>query len=208
MSDPSAIKAVIWDFGGVLQRTADPAPRQQLAERLGTSRRELEYQVFSGDSSVQAQLGKISHKQHWENIRQHYNMPVEAMPDFINSFWAGDNLDKDLTDIIQSLQTRYRTALLSNAWDNLRTVLTCDWQIMDAFQEVVISAEVGLMKPDPKIYRLVLEKVGAEPQEVVFIDDFLENIEAARRQGINVVHFQTRAQALGELRQWIDGFSI
>jgi len=203
-----SIKAIIWDFGGVLLRTEDPGPRQQLAERLGITPRELEYRIFASDSSVQAQLGKVSSDQHWENIRLHFNLPVEEMPGVIASFWAGDRLDSELVDIIRRLQTRYRTALLSNAWNNLRSVLTNDWQVIDAFDEVVISAEVGLMKPDPQIYHLVLEKVSAEPQEAVFIDDFIENIEAACCQGMHAIHFRSRTQALGELSQWVDGLSI
>ena len=208
MSNTLPIKAIIWDFGGVLLRTEDPGPRQQLAERLGITPRELEYRIFASDSSVQAQLGKVSSDQHWENIRLHFNLPVKEMPGVIASFWAGDRLDSELVDIIRRLRGRYRTALLSNAWENLRSLMTNDWHISDAFDTIVISAEVGLMKPEPKIFDLVLEKLGAAPQEAVFIDDFKEKIEAARRQGMKTIHFQNRLQALGELSQWVDGFSI
>ena len=55
------------------------------------------------------------------------------------------------------------------------------------------------MKPDPQVFHLVLEKVGVTPQEAVLIDDFWENIEAARHQGLNVIHFNNRTQALSEL---------
>lgn len=200
---PLPIKAIIWDFGGVLLRTEDPDPRQQLAQQLGTSPGDLEYLVFAGDSSLQAQLGKISLDQHWENIRLHYRFQPEEMQGFKTSFWEGDQLDYELVDIVRRLRNRYRTALLSNAWDNLRSLMANDWHISDAFDAIVISAEVGLMKPNPKIFDLVLEKLGAAPQEAVFIDDFKENIEAARRQGLNVIHFKNRTQALGELGSMI-----
>jgi epoxide hydrolase-like predicted phosphatase len=203
MSNTLPIKAIIWDFGGVLMRTEDPGPRQQLAQRLGTSPGELEYLVFAGDSSLQAQLGKISLDQHWENIRLHYRFQSEEMQGFKTSFWAGDRLDYELVDIIRRLRGRYRTALLSNAWENLRSLMTNDWHIGDAFDAIVISAEVGLMKPDPQIFRLVLEKVDVAPQKAVLIDDFKENIEAARCQGLNVIHFKSRTQALSELGSMI-----
>ena len=121
------------------------------------------------------------------------------MQGFKTSFWGGDQLDHELLDIIRRMRGRYRTAMLSNAWENLRSLMTNDWHISDAFDAIVISAEVGLMKPEPKIFDLVLEKLGAAPQEAVFIDDFKENIEAARRQGLNVIHFNNRTQALCEL---------
>jgi putative hydrolase of the HAD superfamily len=199
MSKTLPIKAIIWDFGGVLLRTEDRGPRQQLAQRLGTSPGELEYLVFAGDSSLQAQLGKISLDQHWENIRLHYGFQPEEMQGIKTSFWGGDQLDYELVDIIRRLRGRYRTALLSNAWENLRSLMTNDWHISDAFDTIVISAEVGLMKPDPQVFHLVLEKVGVTPQETAFIDDFGENIEAARHQGLNVIHFNNRTQALSEL---------
>jgi len=199
MSKTLSIKAIIWDFGGVLLRTEDPGPRQQLAQRLGTSPGELEYLVFAGDSSLQAQLGKISLDQHWENIRLHYGFQPEEMQGFKTSFWAGDQLDYELVDIIRRLRGRYRTALLSNAWENLRSLMTNDWHISDAFDTIVISAEVGLMKPDPQVFNLILEKLSAAPPEAVFIDDFKVNIEAARHQGLNVIYFKNRTQALNEL---------
>jgi FMN phosphatase YigB (HAD superfamily) len=55
------------------------------------------------------------------------------------------------------------TTLLSNAWDNLRGVLEQDWRILDAFDQVIISAEVGLAKPDAPIYQLAVERLGVEP---------------------------------------------
>jgi putative hydrolase of the HAD superfamily len=200
---PLPIKAIIWDFGGVLQRTENPGPRLQLAQRLGTSPGELEYLVFASDSSLQAQLGKISLDQHWENVRLYYNLPSEEIQCFIKSFWEGDQIDYELVDIVRRLRSRYRTALLSNAWDNLRSLMANDWHISDAFDTIVISAEVGLMKPDPQIFRLVLEKVDVAPQKAVLIDDFKENIEAARCQGLNVIHFKSRTQALSELGSMI-----
>jgi epoxide hydrolase-like predicted phosphatase len=199
MSKPLPIKAVIWDFGGVLLRTENHDPRQRLAQRLGTSPAELENLVFASDSSLQAQLGKISLDQHLENVRLHFGLQPEEMQSFRTSFWEGDQLDYELVDIVRRLRTRFRTALLSNAWDNLRSLMTNDWQISDAFDVVIISAEVGLMKPDPQVFHLVLEKVGAMPQEAVLIDDFWENTEAAHRQGLNVIHFKDRSQALSEL---------
>jgi putative hydrolase of the HAD superfamily len=54
---------------------------------------------------------------------------------------------------------------------------------------VVISAEVGLMKPDPRIYRLAAESVGLETTEVLFVDDFIENVEGAKAVGMQAIHF-------------------
>ena len=74
------IKAVIWDLGGVILRTEETAPRQQLADRLGMARYDLEELVFHSPSGMQAQRGEISVEQHWEKLRQELNLSQEEMP--------------------------------------------------------------------------------------------------------------------------------
>ena len=104
-----------------------------------------------------------------------------------------------LIDYIRALRPRYKTALLSNAWDDLRGVLVDEWGIADAFDELVISAEVGLAKPDARVYLLTLERLGVAPAEAVFVDDFLHNVEGAQAVGIHAIHFQDSNQARTEL---------
>ena len=61
------------------------------------------------------------------------------------------------------------------------------------------------MKPDPAIYRLVLEKIGFKARETVFIDDFIENVEEARGVGMEAIHFKNREQACKELEVLLNG---
>jgi epoxide hydrolase-like predicted phosphatase len=198
------IRAVVWDLGGVLVRTEDFAPRQALARRFGMSRTELEDLVFSDGSGKRAQLGEVSIEQHWENLRQRFALTAEEMEDFREAFWGGDRVDLDLVDTIRALRTSYKTGLLSNGFSNLRQVVTEAWNFADAFDEMIISSEVGLVKPDPRIYRLALERLGVAAPEAVFLDDFPQNIEGARAVGMHAVHFQDRAQAQAELLEILD----
>lgn len=193
------IRAVIFDLGGVLVRTEDLSPRRKLAERLGMTYEEISRLIFEDRSAIQATLGRVTTKEHWETVRAALDMDPEDFPSVPLEFWGGDRLDTDLVEYIRSLRPRYKTGLLSNAWDNLRNVLIEDWKIADAFDEMIISAEVGMAKPDRRIYRLAADRLGVEPQEAVFIDDVLENIKAARAAGLRGIHFQSRAQTLAEL---------
>jgi putative hydrolase of the HAD superfamily len=68
---------------------------------------------------------------------------------------------------------------------------------------MVISAEVGVMKPDPQIYQLALEKLNVTPAESVFIDDFTQNVEGARAVGMNVIQFAAHDQAMDELEKML-----
>ncbi len=68
------------------------------------------------------------------------------------------------------------------------------------FDEIVVSGEVKLTKPDPAIFRLLLQRIGRTVQECLFIDDSLHNIEAARDLGFATIHFTSPAQLETELR--------
>jgi epoxide hydrolase-like predicted phosphatase len=71
---------------------------------------------------------------------------------------------------------------------------------LDAFDETIFSWEVRLRKPDPRIYRLVLDRLGVQPQEAVFVDDFMKNIEGAKEVGMHTVWFKGREDAVRQLR--------
>lgn len=184
------IKAVVFDLGGVLVRTEDREPREALAKRLGMSYEALSQLVFQSESARLATLGKITADQHWEQVRSRLNLAADDFSFVIKMFWGGDRLDIGLVDLIRSLRSKYTTALLSNAWDDLREAINHQWKIADAFDELLISSEVGLAKPDERIYRVLLERLGVEAHEIVFVDDFIENIESARSVGLQAIHFQ------------------
>jgi len=194
------VKAVIWDVGGVLLRTVDPNPRQQLADRLGIQRRELEKLVFFGESGKLCQLGVKSYEQHLHDVLATLGLPADQFGRFEQEFWGGDRIDDDLVKLIRELhQDSCKIGLLSNAFSNMRGLLSLDWQIVDIFDAIVISAEVGIVKPDPRIYQLTVDALAVAPEQAVFIDDFIENIEAARDLSLQTIYFKSPEQARSEL---------
>jgi epoxide hydrolase-like predicted phosphatase len=193
------IKAIIWDLGGVLVRTEDWQPRAELAARLGTDRVTLSNLVFGEDGDFRAQLGEITTAEQWAHVAERLHIPNEDIPAVRKDFFAGDVLDSDLIETIRSLKANYTTALLSNALDDLRREIFEIWKIDDAFHHLVISAEVGMKKPDHHIYEFTLEKVGVAPDEAVFIDDMPDNIAAAKAVGMHGIRFTSPDQALAEL---------
>jgi HAD superfamily hydrolase (TIGR01509 family) len=90
--------------------------------------------------------------------------------------------------LVRRLRPRYKLSVLSNADMSLRARLERDG-IHALFDDVVISAEVGMAKPDPAIFRLAIERLGLAPAECVFVDDWDANVEAAREVGMRgVIH--------------------
>jgi glucose-1-phosphatase len=194
------LQAIIWDLGGVLLRTEDQQPRAQLARELNLTYAEIDRLVFNSPSARQASRGEISASQHWQYLCEIWSWPEDRLSELQARFWGGDRLDLGLVEFIRSIKQTYTTALLSNNWSDLRQALTTQWQIDDAFDEIVISAEVGLVKPDPRIYRLTEEKLGILPEQALFVDDFIENIQAALTKGWKTVHFQNSQQAMAEVK--------
>jgi putative hydrolase of the HAD superfamily len=198
------IRAVFWDLGGVLVRTEDHTTRENLAIRLGMSRTELENLVFAGDSGNRAQLGEINAKQHWQNLGSNLGLSIEEMVVFQRDFWGGDQLDTALIESIRALRTRHKIGLISNAFSDLRQIITNVWNIEDAFDDMTISSETGIMKPDPRIFQIALERLDVQPQESIFIDDFPHNVDGARNINMRAIHFQTRDQTLSELENLLN----
>jgi len=199
------IRAVIWDIGGVLVRTEDREPRMRQAERLGLTREALVYLVFDSEMGQKAQLGAVSAKELLEYVCQAVHLPVEEAANFEQEFFAGDRLDADLVNYIRSLRTRYRTGIISNAWDDVRSMINERWKMADAFDQIVLSAEVKIGKPDPRVFKLALENLGVAPEEAVFIDDFAHNIEGARAVGMHAIQFQTAEQIRADLDVFLNG---
>ena len=195
-----SIKAVFFDLGGVILRTEFQAPRQQLAERLGMDYDDLNKIVFDSDSGLRAAVGEISSKEHWAFVIQRLKRPVSELEAIRQQFFAGDIVDRTLVEYIRSLHGKYKIGLISNAWSDLRDFIVRE-KFDDAFDKMIISAEVGAAKPDPKIFQIALEEFGVSPSEAVFIDDFLPNIEGCEKAGIKGIHFKDPETALEQLKE-------
>ncbi len=193
------IKAIIFDIGGVLIRTESLEGREKWAKRFGLGPWELHDLVFGSPLAAAATLGKASDEEVWEYVRQQLGFPIEELEQFRADFWAGDELDETLTDWVMSKRGQYRTGILSNAWPNARQFITAQPQFTNAFEKFVFSAEEGLRKPQLEIYQRVLNRLGVEGNEAVFVDDVLENVEAARQLGIAALQFKLGVDVAAEL---------
>ena len=102
---------------------------------------------------------------------------------------------------VRALQDRYQLALLTNASSGQasRVRERFGFDVHAEFDVYVNSALVGLRKPDPAIFHLTLERLDVEPQQAVFLDDMLRNVDSARELGIHTVQFVDPTTSLAEL---------
>jgi epoxide hydrolase-like predicted phosphatase len=194
-----SIKAVFFDLGGVIVRTEFQAPRQQLAERLGMEYDDLDKIVFGSESGNLAALGQVTADQHWISVISRLKRPDSELSAIRQEFFAGDIIDRTLVEYIRSLRGKYKTGLISNAWSDLRDFVVRE-KFDDAFDKMIISAEVGAMKPEPKIFQIALEQFGVRPKEAVFVDDFYVNIEGCEKVGIKGILFKDPDSVLKQLK--------
>ena len=197
----SSIRAVIFDVGSVLVRDEDRAPRARLAKKFGLSYEGLIQAVFGHSLDRDAVTGKITTAAFYQAVGQSLGIASEDVDDFYREFYSGNRMDYALIDFIRGLRTGYKTAILSNALDDLRGLLTTEWRVADAFDEIIISAEEGCIKPDPEIYHITLKKLGLPASATVFIDDLEKNIKTARQIGMHGIVFQSPEQAQSDLKE-------
>ncbi len=193
------VKNVFIDFGGVIVRTEDKTPRTRAAERIGLTYRDLEKIIFESETSQRASAGEIPEEAHWQAVAEALRLPRIEADKVTAEFFAGDRADQTLLNYLRGLRPEHKVCLISNAWSGLRAFIARN-KFDDVFDHMVISAEIGVMKPDPRIYRLALEELAASPEESVFIDDVLANVEAARLVGMAGIHFTQPEKALEELK--------
>jgi epoxide hydrolase-like predicted phosphatase len=193
------IEAVIWDLGGVLVRTIDRSRRVEWERKFELDTGELDRLVFEGEVGRAAALGKAEAADIWQALAERFQLSDHERRMLEQDFWASDRVDETLISITRNLRPTIKTGLLSNAWPDLRHALEDLWDIADVFDEIVISAEIGLAKPDPRIYHLILNRLDVKPQQAVFIDDFITNIEAAKALGLETIHFTSSAEVQSQL---------
>ena len=199
-----SIQAIYFDIGGVLVRTLDRTPRTRLAARLGMTYEALEELVFNDDNGRKAQIGKITAEEQWAYVCQQVNWPLTGWRDLEAEFFAGDGLDNELVDYLRSLHKRYKMGVISNALSNVRCAIADKWHMTDAFDAIIISAEVGVMKPDARIFHIALQSLGVQPVEAVFVDDFAHNVAGARAVGMQAIQFCSPEQSRQELEVILD----
>ena len=149
------IRAVFFDFGGVIMRTEYQSPRQHLAERFKLDYDDIDKLVFGSESARRASVGEITEDAHWMEVLKRLRHPVSEKKSFVDEFFGGDIIDRNLIEYIRSLRGKVHIGLISNAWSGLREFMNKE-KIIDIFDTVIISAEVGVVKPDEKIFNIAL----------------------------------------------------
>jgi HAD superfamily hydrolase (TIGR01509 family) len=196
------IKAVVLDIGGVIVRTEDPAGRQALQNQFDLPERGVERLVFDSKEAAASTVGHLDAWEVWDSVGKKLNLSASELDEFISKFWQGDVFDHTLFQYFQHLRSDYTTALLTNAWQGARTDLANRYGIIEgkSVDHLLISSELGVAKPDIAIYQILRQTVNQDFENILFVDDFIENILAANTLGIQTIHYQPSMNLVSEIQ--------
>ncbi len=126
----------------------------------------------------------------------------EEFCDIWTSIFLPDTLIPE--SLLKGIAARYRLVLLSNTNAIHFEMIRANYPLLRHFHALVLSHEVGAMKPSPLIYERAVQAAGCLPEECFFADDIPEYVAGALRYGIDAVQFQSATQIETELRRRID----
>lgn len=170
-------------------KTHDHAPRLRWDDRLGLPHGTIERVVHHSEAWRLAQVGALSVADYWQSVGQALGISSDDLRQLQYDYFSADHLDAGLIAWLRDRRAEgYAVALLSNDSPALRDRLHA-LAIADLFDPLIISGEVGVMKPDPRAYTLTLQRLACPPGRAVFIDDMPANIAAAQALGIHGIHY-------------------
>jgi putative hydrolase of the HAD superfamily len=193
------IKVVIFDIGGVLVTNSYIPLLHQIADENNLSFEEIK--DFASPFFYQVMIGETTEVELFERISQQFGLAKN-----------GEELDVDIGklfqpieetwELVKQLKPNYRLAILSDLGHGWIERHEREFVISKYFDELFYSAQLGMQKPDSKIYQHMLDTMNVVAEECVFIDDKPSNIEAARALGIKGIIYENPEQLKRELKQF------
>ena len=206
------VRAVVVDIGGVLERTEPPGAllarwQRRLGLADGADADGMRAALSQVDPDGLMDTGGMTEAEY----RQRYAAALGLTPAQVEPFmldlwdWYCGELDAEMTAYVASLRPRYATAIVSNSADGARREEQERYGFADLVDTIIYSHEVGLAKPDPRIFALACERLGVDPGEVAFLDDTQVNIDAASSFGMHAVLHRSTPESISAISTLLQG---
>jgi len=197
-----SVKAIIFDFGNVL---IDWDPRYLYRKIFHGDERAVERFLIEVDFFEWNLLSDAGRpfKQGIEELCERYPHYCDEIRIYTHRF--ADSISGPIQPTIVILEelkeANYRLFGLSNWSAETFPPIRAKYEFFGWFEEIILSGEVKLLKPDPEIFYLTLDRIGLTALECLLIDDSLPNIQAAQALGFQTIHFETAKQLRSELER-------
>ncbi len=195
------IKAVIFDVGGVLHVSAHLDIVKDISKEFN-----IEYNLAENTYKEFISLlvtGEITEKEFWDKFinKVQFVGDLPKLSLFVRTYSENFKINEEVIKIVRSLKKeKYKLCVLSNTI-SAHTEYNRKRNIYRDFDYLIFSHEIGLSKPDSRIYDLALKKLKVSASEAVFIDDLEENVRAALTLGINAILFMSADQLKFDLKK-------
>lgn len=188
-----ALRAVIFDYGMVLTGPRDPESHASLQRITGLPLERFENFYWADRHAYDE--GKLTGIAFWQKLVRNAGLnldpsQVEQLSALDARMWTTEN-PATLAWQQQLKQRGLLTAILSNMGDNVLASVERAFDWLPRFDVLIWSYQWQMAKPDPAIYRLCLDKLNVRPEESLFLDDKLVNVEAAQALGMKAIQFTT-----------------
>lgn len=182
------INYIIFDLGGVLVNIHPDLAMQKLTKATPLPEEKVS-SFFLSEAHIQLMCGKISFREFFDYFKEAYSFS-KSFQDFLEiwEYIIGEP-KQGIELLIQSLAKSHTIILCSNTDPEHWRICRERCRFIDPyFTKCFLSFEMGLVKPGLKIYQFLLDDLSTNANNAVFIDDSLENIEAAAKVGLHTIH--------------------
>jgi putative hydrolase of the HAD superfamily len=191
------IKTVLFDYAGVITPTKNNYIfAVNNSKRFGMSPDDLMRITY--EKWDEAATGKIESSVFWSEAASKLGIKPEELMDLLIETFP---IDKRMVELIKKTKADHTTVLFSNQVKDWLEKVIDDNDIRGIFTYFVNSYNVGARKPDPKIFLEALKITGSLPEETLLVDDSAENVEAAKKLGINAIQFENFERFMGEYKK-------
>lgn len=193
------IRAVVFDIGGVLETTPPMKFDQRWERRLGLSPGEINRRM--DDVWLGGSLGTLSENDVHRLVGERLGLDAASVTAMMDEMWV-EYLgigNTDLVTYVASLRPRARTAILSNSFVGATEREQQRYGFAQLVDVIIYSHEVGMQKPDPRVYALVCGRLAVQPSEAIFVDDVPICVSAAREFGMHGIRFSDNAQVIAAI---------
>ncbi len=194
------VKAVIFDYGGVLCKLPTQAQITELADLCGLP--ESDFLKHFWTYRLAYDRSDLDGPMFWRSIakaagRSYTDEQIEQFIDRDVKFWLA--LDQPILDWNRTLRAAgFKTAILSNMPEELGAHLYQHSDLFSQFDHVTLSYEIRTAKPESKIYRSCLANLALKSGDAVFLDDKVTNVRAAQAVGLHAITYKNRAEFAGK----------
>ncbi len=192
------MEAVVFDLGNVLLPFNWDIAAEKFAVRTGRSRREVDDYMVTMPFLNELSLGRMTKEEYFRVVAKDF--AYDGSYEEFALIWSDIfTADEEMIALAAQLKGRLRSFILSNTSVIHMDFIFSRYPFMNTFDGYILSHEVGLLKPDRRIYEVTRDRFGLEPSQSVFIDDILANVEGARGIGIHGIHHRNASSTREEL---------